>query len=169
MPVLRKVGDFLKDLRTVIAMLPALLAVFNNAIFAIIPLTPLLRARASFLVVFTALASVVITHRYAESAASHRRKSRQLIRLGIISGASGIVMLGVYGVFLTYIQVHPPSDPIFDTLLDWIQIVLFTVPFVCWTICLAALGHEASEWIAPKQQPTRRSQHKRVALHARRH
>lgn len=169
MPVLRKLTKSLKDLRTVVAMLPALLAVFNNAVFAIVPLTPVLRARASFLIVFTALASIVITHRYALSTRNRKTKSRELIRLAVLSGAGGILLLGVYGIFLTYIQVHPANDPIVDTILDWLQILLFTAPFVCWTICLAALGHEASDWLEPKPHASRKVHHRRAALHPRGH
>src|SRR5215467_14430722 len=64
---LHKLGSSLRDLRTVVGMLPALLAVFNNAIFAIIPLTPLLRPRATFLVILAALISFAMTHNYASN------------------------------------------------------------------------------------------------------
>ena len=162
---LHKLGSSLRDLRTVVGMVPALLAVFNNAIFAIIPLTPLLRPRATFLVILTALISFAMTHNYASNRVKKRPDVVGLLRLALAFGLLGLLLLGVYGVSLTYIQVHPPSDPVFDALIDWLQIVFFTAPFVCWTVCLGALGHEASHWMEPRRRIPRRVHKSSPGLH----
>src|SRR5208282_6114763 len=86
----------LKDIKSLLGLLPAALALINNHLYAVLPLSQLLRPWASVCLVFFAILGVGLTASKIKDRTGVANLTRWLRTLAVIWAVVGFVAVGFY-------------------------------------------------------------------------
>ena len=137
--MLQKIKDLAKDWKAYVSMLVSAFGAANAYLHFFMPLAPDLRLRASvfvFLIPSIAVGITILRALARKNAGLDCRKWAGWV--AGISTALGVIGWAAYGPIASYFQSHSES-PAISQWFDSLQIVAYSVPFLCWGIAVAAL------------------------------
>jgi len=130
--------ESLKEIKSLLGLIPEALAWINNYFYNLIPLSPLLRFRASVSAVLFGLIAVGLTASKINDKVGASDLRMWLRRIVAAWALGGFIVLASYiyliGVFEQYSYNRGLS-----ILFDFAQIALFAFIFVCWSVAFTAL------------------------------
>ena len=123
----------LKDIRSVYGAFPVVLGALNNYVFPVIPITPLLRPKATLLVAVFGAIAVLWALSYSSDVPKDASGNAKLRKSGIGLVMVGLIWLFVYIVFSSYFEEHNPQTPVWNHVVDLAQAALFAFPWALWS------------------------------------
>ena len=135
----QKIKDLAKDWKTYVSMIVSVFGAANTYLHFFMPLAPDMRIWATLCVLFVSLIGVGITIATVlgkKSAASDYRSWARWV-----AGITTVLGFGAWGVYrpiLSYLENHA-SSPMVSQWFDALQTGAYALPFLCWSIALAAV------------------------------
>jgi len=117
-----------KNLKTIGGIFPSVLSAANNYVYPVIPISPLLKLRATLLT----LASCIVLTGWALSfitSAVLPTDEKRIRKRVIIYWVLAVIFFGLYFEGLALMEEHPAASSSTSAALDWLQVVLFALPF----------------------------------------
>ena len=135
----QKIKDIVTDWKTYASMLAGLFGFLNSYLHVFMPLAPSLRIAVNVFVILVPLIGVGITI----SKIHEKKKAGQAYATwaGWMAGiwtALGFAAWAAYAPLLTYLESHSSSLSV-SQWFDAVQTGAYVLPFLCWSIALAAL------------------------------
>jgi hypothetical protein len=130
----------LKDIRSVYGAFPVVLAALNNYVFPVMPITPLLRPKATLLVVVFGTFASLEALSYSSDVPKDPSGNARLRKSGIGLVILGLIYLFVYVVFSSYFEEHNPQTPVLNHVVDLAQAALFAFPWALWSASLVLVA-----------------------------
>lgn len=137
--MLQKIKTISKDWKTYVSMLVSAFGFANNYFHFFLPLAPSLRLPANVLVFLVPIMAVGITiSKMHDKKASGQNYGKWGRWAAALWGAAGFIAWSAYGPLLTYLEGHS-SGVSLSRWFDAVQTTAYVLPFLCWSIALAAL------------------------------
>ena len=117
-----------KNLKTIGGIFPSAVSAANNYVYQVMPISPLLKLRATLLTV----ASCIVLTGWALSfiaSAVLPTDAKRIRKRVIIYWVLAAVSFGLYFVALALMEEHPAASRSTSAALDWLQVLLFALPF----------------------------------------
>ena len=135
----QKIKVVSKDWKTYVSMLVSAFGFANNYFHLFLPLAPSLRLPANVFVFLAPMVAVGVTvskmHDKKSSGLDYGKSGRWTAALW---AAAGFITWSAYAPILTYLEGHSSSVSV-SRWFDAFQTGAYVLPFVCWSIALAAL------------------------------